>query len=234
MQIRTLRLANIPTILTLHGLALAVLLAATVVSWHQHRRTRFASFDGDYLTTGTGIARYDDPTAQWNFERWVCVLAPHIPDYLTSVTGGMLRGLCAQAEAARVLVLVGAVLSAVGLGAHFWVWRRHNVAVRQAEEERGGAAPPYDEVAAARVKQVDDVESQSAGSGDEAPPFSRVSPVDGAAEMPAQRGMSGTPVALDGDEVKEMMGESGRREMDGGAVAVEMRGDEKGGLREKV
>lgn len=147
----------------------------------------------------------------------------------------MLQNLCRQAKAVRILLLPALILAALTLGLHLWVWRRHNVAVREE------TVPPYDEVAR---KQIDmEAQSERTVSGDTAAddvrsPVSPISPVDAnattaappyAAEMSAdqqrraemsadqqQRAeMSADqlqPAELPMDAaIKEMMGDSGQR-----------------------
>lgn len=159
----------------------------------------------------------------WSFESWNFETATHLKPSMTSVTEPVLKSLCKQAKAARILNLPAFVLACLLIAIHLWVGRLHKYG-------GGGPAPSCIRFGWDQTKlESQSQESESEGSPSDyfASPVSPISPIDayeGRAEMP-DRQMMRAELPVDAS-IKKMMGETGHKELAAGDVAVEKSGNE--------
>lgn len=110
------------------------------------------------------------------------------------------------------MVLALLVVGLSRLGAHYWVWRRHNIAVRLAKENNG-----YQVGRTKRVGSVNDDGCQRTGREEDE--------VD-LVELPAHR--LSRVEAEESAAVSEMQGENESKELPGAVGAVEMEDSRRG------
>lgn len=203
-------------ILAFNSTITLALLVATGISWHQRSLAGILLLGRDYLVLDGAHNRYTNPSQSWNFEAWNCALAPRLRPDSSVVSENTLRSLCRPGKSVRIMVLPALLLSVVTLSLHLWAWRKHTKAIR----EYGEAAPPYDQMAAVRQKEAD-LEAQSQDSRSPVSPLSPINPFNSPAAEMANEEKARAELQTDSRSLKEMMGEGGSGELEGGVAAVE-------------
>lgn len=211
---RPVNLLGSTAALVFEACLLITFIATAGYSWTAASES-FQYLDTTEISNPSDNFTWYDGSEFFSFEYWNCALASVAAlsagtGPYSGPSGPKLYELCKQARTARILGLVLFVLAVVRLAAHYWVWRRHNIAVRLAK------AQEFREEGA-RAK-----EASSHGSSEQA--RSEMGHGD-AVELPAHR-MSRVEAPEDG--VGEMPGENWSKEMQAEDVALEM---EAGGRR---
>ena len=205
---------------------LAVLVAATSVSWALHFKG-IQYWQEDAVWRGPDN-RYVAPDQFFTLERWNCGLKVHVMYASNSVTKQAITSQCEQAKVARKMILPVLALTVVTFALHIWAWRGLKLSVSRK------SPPSYDSTMAQHRKLSVDSPSRSTSDGEDvekdlpnelASPTdmrSPVSPIGTVAEADAH-----SVQEADASSVKELEGSLTPKELEAGHLPAEKDGHQK-------